>query len=41
MGKTLCINENQLRELAIEALKDINQFSGNVTSITCNELFKN
>jgi hypothetical protein len=22
MGKTLCINENQLRELAIEALKD-------------------
>lgn len=41
--KALCLNENQLRELAIEASKRglVNyQFSGNVTSITCNELFK-
>lgn len=41
--KALCLNENQLRELAIEASKRgliHYQFSGNVTSITCNELFK-
>jgi hypothetical protein len=41
--KALCINENQLHELAIEASKRgliQYQFSGNVTSITCNELFK-
>ncbi len=41
--KALCLNENQLRELAIEASKRgliQYQFSGNVTSITCNELFK-
>ncbi len=41
--KALCLNENQLRELAIEASKRgliYYQFSGNVTSITCNELFK-
>jgi hypothetical protein len=41
--KALCINENQLRELAIEASKRgliQYQFSGNVTSITCNELLK-
>jgi hypothetical protein len=39
--KALCLNENQLRELAIEASKRgliQYQFSGNVTSITCNEL---
>ena len=41
--KALCLNENQLREMAIEASKRgliQYQFSGNVTSITCNELFK-
>jgi hypothetical protein len=41
--KALCLNENQLRELAIEASKRgliKYQFSGNVTSITCNELLK-
>jgi hypothetical protein len=41
--KALCLNENQLRELAIEASKRgliQYQFAGNVTSITCNELFK-
>lgn len=41
--KALCLNENQLHELAIEASKRgliQYQFSGNVTSITCNELFK-
>ena len=41
--KALCLNENKLRELAIEASKRglvQYQFSGNVTSITCNELFK-
>jgi hypothetical protein len=41
--KALCLNENQLRELAIEASKRgliQYQFSGNVTSITCNELLK-
>ena len=41
--KALCLNENQLRELAIEASKRgliHYQFSGEVTSITCTELFK-
>lgn len=41
--KALCLNENQLRELAIEASKRgliHYQFSGNVTSITFNDLFK-
>jgi hypothetical protein len=41
--KALCLNETQLRELAIEASKRgliQYQFSGNVTSVTCNELFK-
>ena len=40
--KALCLNENQLREFAIEASKRglvHYQFSGNVTAITCNELF--
>ncbi|MDI1316902.1 hypothetical protein [Flavobacterium sp.] len=41
--KALCLNESQLRELAIEASKRgliQYQFSGNVTSITCNEILK-
>lgn len=41
--KALCLNEQQLRELAIEASKRgliQYQFSGNVTSITCNTLLK-
>lgn len=41
--KALCLNENQMRELAIEASNRgliHYQYSGNVTSITCTELLK-
>jgi hypothetical protein len=41
--KALCLNENQLRDLAIEASKRgliHYQYSGEVTSITCIELFE-
>lgn len=40
--KALCLNESQLRDLAIEASKRgliHYQYAGNVTSITCQELF--
>lgn len=40
--KALCLNENQLRDLAIEASKRgliHYQYAGNVSSITCQELF--
>lgn len=41
--KALCLQETQMRELAVEASKHgliQYQFLGDVTSITCNELFK-